>query len=55
MSIDEQIKQYIKNNLAVEVHSVTNDFMSTDGSTVTCFTVKLMLEGEPISEDSYYS
>jgi hypothetical protein len=52
--LNEKIKTYIQNNLSVEISSETNDFMSTDGSTLTRFSVKLLLDGKEISSDSYY-
>ncbi len=52
--LNEKIKTYIQNNLSVEISSETNDFMSIDGSTLTRFSVKLLLDGKEISSDSYY-
>jgi hypothetical protein len=52
---NEKVKSYIKENLSIEITSVTNDFMTTDGSTCTRFSVKLLLDGEEISSDSYYN
>jgi hypothetical protein len=52
--LNEKIKTYLENNLSIEISSETNDFMTTDGSTLTRFSVKLLLDGKEISSDNYY-
>jgi len=53
-NLEQQIKEYIKNNLSIQVTQETNDFMSTDCSTSTRLKVSLFLEGEYLSSDSIY-
>ena len=50
---EQLIKEYLKYNLSIELKSETNDFMSTDASTRTCFTVIIKLADEIICQDSY--
>jgi hypothetical protein len=53
--LEDVIKQYLKDNLSISVNVETNDFMTTDSSTSTRFTVTLLLGDEEISSDSYTS
>ena len=49
------IKQYLKDNLSISLNVETNDFMSTDCSTRTRFTVSIAIDGEEVCSDSYSS
>lgn len=49
------IKQYLKDNLSIAVNVETNDFMTTDGSSITRVTVSIAIDGEEICSDSYSS
>lgn len=49
------IKEYLKDNLSIEIKSETNDFMSTNASTRNRFSIIIKIEDEIICQDSYTS
>lgn len=53
--VQEIVRKYIRDNLTVRINSETSCFHTTDGSEKTRFEVQILLDGEVISNDTYYS
>lgn len=52
--IEKAVREYLENNLSIEIKSETNDFHNADCSNSTRVEIEIKLKDKVIASDSYY-